>query len=1027
MKRKLLTTLFALCSIVGLMGFVACDDDKNSGNSVGGSLGGGEHVHTYEYQQPVNPTCTTEGIKAHYACSCGEIFDINQNPVAAELLSIPSIAHSVLFTEGRLEGHRIPCADHFRCENCGTAFADEEGTVTLTQDESTFGYKHSLTRIEANPASCNSMGNVAYYQCEICRIPYVDEEGKTVGMGENDVFIAPTGHTFSNEWTIEWDSHYRTATCEHTDETSDRGSHVYNQDGVCVCGDNINFVFHLSQDETSYTVFGREPNQANLTIPSSYNGLPVTAIGEYAFDNLTELQSVTIPDSVTTIWDNAFSGSGLTSIVIPNSVTTVSYSAFRDCTALSTVRVGTGLTSIRESAFYGCSNLTGVYITDLAKWCAVELLSNPLSYAHNLYVNDVLITELSIPDGVTNIQPSAFEGCNHLTSVTLPDSVITIGERAFGNCGEITSVTLGDKVTSIGDSAFYACGKLATLSMVSATSIGGSAFNGCYSLQEVVIPEGVTEIGDSAFEGCSNLSKLTLPSTLLSIGASAFEGARISQLYLSDLAKWCGVEIGHKGWPFYNNYASGSFQCNLYVNDALVTELNIPEGVKTIKANVFENFTEITKITLPSSLESIERYAFWCENLQGVYINDLASWCAINFEADSNPLYNSYPFHTTNFYVNNVLVEDLHIPDGVTEIKPYAFYGCDTVTSVSIPNGVTTIGKNAFASCQELEEINIPNSVTTIGNGIFSTSSVSVRLKIRWLSGVEPTYEILGRSIGSYLTLDRTLSSTETTVFNVPDGFTSLTYAMFEGLTNLQELYIPDSVTTIEVGAFKDLTSLQKLSLPTAHNIILGFLFGIDAENGVLQNTGTTTANLFAIPSTLTNVTIRDGIIKDFYFNGCTMLTSYDFTNAKEIGEFAFYNTGLTSIHLPSSLTSVEQQAFENCKNLTTVTMDKEIPAFGDSQQFYILPLALFKDCTALTTLVLSPNMVNSESFEDNVGLKVYYYDELLIINADMTDSENHTDMYLEYSDYENATFYQFSETEQVGCWHYVNGVPTIW
>ena len=186
----------------------------------------------------------------------------------------------------------------------------------------------------------------------------------------------------------------------------------------------------------------------SIEIPSvvTYNGeeYSVTSIGDWAFDGCTGLTSVTIGNSVTSIGDWAFSGlSGLTSVTIPNSVTSIGDWAFNNCTGLTSVTIGNSVTSIGgyafvtsigKEAFHYCSGLTSVHITDIAAWCNIsfgDYYSNPLRYAHHLYMNGSEITDLVIPNSVTSIGDWAFNNCTGLTSVTIGNSVTSIGGYAF--------------------------------------------------------------------------------------------------------------------------------------------------------------------------------------------------------------------------------------------------------------------------------------------------------------------------------------------------------------------------------------------------------------------------------------------------------------------------------------------------------------------------------------------------------------------------------------------------------------------
>ena len=230
--------------------------------------------------------------------------------------------------------------------------------------------------------------------------------------------------------------------------------------------------FYPMSDGTYGVKAGRAQYLADIVIPSTYKGKTVTQILPRAFQ-YSYIKTITIPDTVTSI------GSG---------------------------------------AFSYCYYLKDVYITDIGKWCSISFedwSATPLNYAHNLYLNGTLITNLVIPNGVTSISNFAFSGCTGLTAVTIPDSVTSIGRSAFSGCASLTSITIPNSVTSIGGGAFLGCTGLTSITIPdSVTSIGETAFSGCTGLTSITIPNSVTSIGENAFYGCASLTSITFQGTM---------------------------------------------------------------------------------------------------------------------------------------------------------------------------------------------------------------------------------------------------------------------------------------------------------------------------------------------------------------------------------------------------------------------------------------------------------------------------------------------------------------------------------
>ena len=388
-------------------------------------------------------------------------------------------------------------------------------------------------------------------------------------------------------------------------------------------------------------------------------------------------------------------------VVIEDGVTTIGNYAFLGYTCLNSVTIGNSLTNIGISAFASCSGLKSVYITDLYAWCNISFAdgsSNPIGDAHHLYLDGVEIKDLVIPNNVTCIGDYAFYHCSGLTSITIPNSVTSIGEWAFSICSGLTSITIPNSVTSIGEWAFYYCSGLTSITIPnSVTSIGEWAFSGCSGLTSLTIPNSVTTIGNNAFQNCSGLTSITIPNSITSIGNSAFsECSGLTSITIPNSV----TRIGDYAFKF----CSG------------LTSITIPNSVTSIGNSAFYYCSGLTFVSISKSVTSIGGAAFiGCSSLSYVSITDIESWCKISFSNfTSNPLW--YAHH---LYLNGSEITNLYIPNSVTSIGNYAFYGCSGLTSVTIPNSVTSIETGAFQDCSGLTSITIPNSVMSIGESAF--------------------------------------------------------------------------------------------------------------------------------------------------------------------------------------------------------------------------------------------------------------------------------------------------------------------
>lgn len=265
----------------------------------------------------------------------------------------------------------------------------------------------------------------------------------------------------------------------------------------------LTFYYQLNDDAQTYKVTGVESGtETNLVIPSTYNGKPVTAIGEYAFYNYGSIRNLTIPESIKTI---------------------------------------------EAYAFENCYGLVDVYyMGNMADWCGIEFSNNcatPMLYAKNIYIDNELIGEkLVIPNGVTRIETFAFNSFSSIVKVVLPASVKSIGKHAFGDCHNLTDV--------------YYTGELADwCSIVFDNSAANPLYNTCNlyinneRIVDLVLPDTVTRINEFAFCRLNSIISLTISDKVISIDRSAFSYCKnLKEIrFTGTVEQWYAIEI-HNSW-----------------------------------------------------------------------------------------------------------------------------------------------------------------------------------------------------------------------------------------------------------------------------------------------------------------------------------------------------------------------------------------------------------------------------------------------------------------------------------------------
>ena len=488
----------------------------------------------------------------------------------------------------------------------------------------------------------------------------------------------------------------------------------------------------------------------------------------------------------------------------------------------------------------------------------------------------------------------------------------------------------------------------------SVTSIRYCAFYFCRRLTSVTIPNSVTSIGYRAFEGCTYLTSITIPNSVTSIGIDAFQDT-----------------------PWLANKPDGV----VYINSVLYcykgempdnTSIAVENGTTSIASCAFMGCKGLTSITLPNSVTCIGNQVFYgCQSLTSIIIpNSVTSigvaicqsctnLTSIVVETD-NPNYDSR--NNCNALIetkSNILLAGCQttiIPNGVTSIGSYAFYGCTGLTSITIPNSVTSIGSFAFCGCTGLTSITIPNSVTSIGKYAFEgcTGLTSATIPNGVMSIEERTFA----------------DCTSLTSITIGNSVTSIGGGAFYGCTGLTSITIPNSVTSIGSFAFYGCTGLSSITIPNSVTSI-----GYNAFGGCIGLTSITIPNSvvslsgFGDCTNLTSVTIPNSVtsIEGGAFDGCIGLTSITIPNrVTSIGYDAFYGcTGLASVTIPNSVTSIGGRAFYGCTGLDTVVIGNGITEIDN---LYGSP---FSNCNNIKYLQLGSGVKSiGNAFSDTKKLK---------------------------------------------------------
>ncbi len=741
----------------------------------------------------------------------------------------------------------------------------------------------------------------------------------------------------------------------------------------------------------------------SVIIPDS-----VTTIGRSAFWGCSALNLVEIPKNVTTIGESAFTScSALTSVIIPDNVTTIGALAFWNCASLASVTIPESVTTIGDSAFWNCASLTSINVNENnTAYASIDGVLFNKEKTEIIRCPQNKSGEYSIPESVTIIDSSAFDGCTLLTTVNAPcswnenplytfeDGVDLViqehtyenGKCTVANCdnacvhetmtngvcvtcgGNYCGAKASDKVvwfydedtttltiTGTGAMADYEGDNKPWNSFKSqitnviinngVTTIGNYAFGECSNLKSITIPETVTTIGQYAFYGCTKLTSVTIPDSVTTISANALNGCSSLE----------SVTIG-------NNVTSIGEKA--FYGCSALTSVTFGENVENLGNFAFAKCTSLTTITLPEKITSISEQCFdGCTSLKSVTI-----------------------------------------PDDVTSIGAAAFSNCKNLATVTIPEDVTTIGNNAFSNCTSLTIVTIPNSVKSIGEKVFGGSSNvllfvdennnyvqnyatanSINYVVDGSGELEkltftPIYkeadnensEITGYSVTAR---DKTISGA-LTIPSKYNGYsvTAIGVEAFYNCDALTSVTIPSSVKTIGDSAFRGCTALTSVTIPSSVKTIdkCAFFECVSLQTVDLTGVSSIGENAFCCCTALNSVVLGDDL--------------------KTIGFGAFVDcSSLETIELPEGLTTIDESAFGGCKKLKKVTIPKSVTKIGVGAFEVCTSLAeveisegvttigkrAFQCCESLTKIVIpkSVTSIDAEAFYNCGNLKYIFFE----------------------------------------------------
>jgi|GEM_PF-3202658 Bacterial surface proteins containing Ig-like domains len=627
----------------------------------------------------------------------------------------------------------------------------------------------------------------------------------------------------------------------------------------------------------------------------------LTTIGEKCFLECEDLSAVNLPSSMTTIGNSAFSRSGLTSIVIPRPQISLGVSVFNGCTHLANVTLPEGMLTIPMECFKATSGLAGIVLPQSINTLEEGAFSGSgLSGSLNLsaYAN------------LAAIKTSAFSG-THLSEVILPNNLTELGERAFENCTLLKTITIPSKITVLNQLTFSKCTSLENVVFVSSGQENGVTN---YNLQEIM---------DQAFYGCTglrNVQFLQNLNKLTTIGKQAFA--------------YCSAKDGTQ---------KDEYGQQLYYG---IQSVLLPPNLVALGQESFSNCNSLQTMTIPDKVTTLEDKTFQnCYNLQTVKLSNILTGIGANcFESCKSLNDLTFPVSLTqigsNAFLNcaNEKVKSVTV-SGKT-VKDYTYTG---LRNISLPDNLNQIGDNAFKGCFNLNYAKLPANLTQLNNSLFE--GCAIQRKGSDGKAISNSYQGL-----ISVTLPNDLASIGNAVFrncyafNLDNGnfsnvlgsasLKTIGNNAFENCYQLTSVVIPQNLELIGSSAFINCKALEKVDFRYTANL---------KTMGSSAFKGSAISGIVRLPDSLTKV-------ESSVFQECGNITSVEFPDGLiSIGSLSFNKcSNLSAITMPASATIVytgSQTSFRECNSFTNA-MIKAVPpdcSLAENAQA-VLPVKCFNE-----------------------------------------------------------------------------------